>query len=148
MIAFQSILVPVDGSDNSRRAISYAGYLAELCDATINVLYVTNLGSKVAALGQSAMGGYIPGKVVDDILEEGSVIVNQALAQLPATVTARGYNEEGSPAEVIIEYANVKRRADVIVMGRRGLGMVKELLLGSVSREVLQHARCPVMIVR
>ena len=54
---------------------------------------------------------------------------------------------EGSAAEVVLNVADV-RDIDLIVMGSRGLGKLSELLLGSQSQKVLQHAPCPVLIVR
>lgn len=50
------------------------------------------------------------------------------------------------PSEVIVRDATT-HASDLIVMGARGLGMVKRLLLGSVSESVLRHAACPVLIV-
>ena len=51
---------------------------------------------------------------------------------------------EGSPAEILIE---ASRDADLLVVGSRGLGGFKGLLLGSVSQQCSQHARCPIVIV-
>ena len=50
------------------------------------------------------------------------------------------------PAERILEYANCE--ADMIVLGNRGMGMLAELLMGSVSMKISQYAECPVVIVK
>ena len=52
---------------------------------------------------------------------------------------------EGQPAKVLVE---VTKGADLLVVGSRGLGGFRELLLGSVSQQCTQHATCPVVIVR
>jgi nucleotide-binding universal stress UspA family protein len=54
---------------------------------------------------------------------------------------------QGSPAEVILDYAN-ENGFDVIVIGSRGLGGIREFVLGSVSHNVVQHARIPVLVVK
>jgi nucleotide-binding universal stress UspA family protein len=54
---------------------------------------------------------------------------------------------EGDPASQIIQYAE-ENNNDVIVMGSRGLGRVREFFLGSVSHNVVQMAKCPVFIVK
>ena len=54
---------------------------------------------------------------------------------------------EGSPAETILDVANT-RKSDLIVIGSRGLGRLTGVLLGSQSQKVVQHAPCPVLIVR
>ena len=54
--------------------------------------------------------------------------------------------ETGHPAEVIVRLAETDG-FDLVVLGSRGLGGVKEFLLGSVSNRVSHHARCPVLIV-
>ena len=55
--------------------------------------------------------------------------------------------EIGDPAQVIVDISN-KNTYDLIMMGNRGMSTFKELLLGSVSLKVMDHARCPVMIVK
>ena len=51
------------------------------------------------------------------------------------------------PAERILEYAKTAE-ADMIVLGNRGMGMLAELLMGSVSMKISQYAECPVVIVK
>ncbi len=54
---------------------------------------------------------------------------------------------QGSPAEVILKYAK-QHDVDVIVIGSRGLGGIREFVLGSVSHNVVQSARIPVLVVK
>ncbi len=57
------------------------------------------------------------------------------------------YVRSGSPADEIVQTAR-EVGADLIVLGSRGLGTVRSVLLGSVSDRVLHHAHCPVLVVR
>lgn len=54
---------------------------------------------------------------------------------------------QGAPAEVILDYAK-KHNNDVIIIGSRGLGGIREFVLGSVSHNVVQHARVPVLVIK
>lgn len=147
MKEFRRILVPVDGSENSKRALAYAGYLAKLCQASVDVLHVVNLAAVLPALGQVNTGGYIPDQVFDEIQENGRRIVSESVKAIPPEIVVNSFIEVGVPTETIMSVCT-KNQDDLIIMGRRGLGMIKELMLGSVSNYVLHHATCPVMIVK
>ena len=60
-------------------------------------------------------------------------------------VDVRTSVEEGNPAQVLIERS---KEADLIVLGSRGHGGFKGMLLGSVSQHLVAHAECPVVVVR
>jgi nucleotide-binding universal stress UspA family protein len=85
---------------------------------------------------------------IDARLEQVQKIM-QAAVDAVGDVTCEIHTEivEDSPAEAIINVANV-RKSDVIVMGSRGHGTLAGLLLGSTSQKVVAHAPCPVLIVR
>ncbi len=81
-------------------------------------------------------------------LEEAEFILKMALetvGKIPGEI--RMEMLEGSPAEEIINVANI-RKSDLIIMGSRGLGKLAGLVLGSQSQKVVSHAPCPVLIVR
>ncbi|MDF2564158.1 MAG: hypothetical protein K0Q53_553, partial [Massilibacillus sp.] len=67
--------------------------------------------------------------------------------KVPANIKAEGFSETGSPAVVILDVA-ANENSDLIVMGSRGLGVVKGVLLGSVSQHLVEQAKCPVMVVK
>lgn len=140
---FHSILVPLDGSKPSQRALDQAVYLAELCEANIALLHVMNPNSKISSFEQVSLGGYIP----DNIKEDGWAILNEALPQVPNTVKTESFLEIGVPTEFIVDFCQANHY-DLIIMGSRGRGAIKQLLLGSVSSYVLYHAPCPVLVVR
>lgn len=147
MEIFQNILVPIDGSANSRRTLAYAGYLAGRCHASVGILNVVNLSAEMSSVGLINTGGYIPDRVLKDIQNSGQSIVDEALKQLPSTIEAQGFVEIGVPTEAIVAFG-IENGYDLIIMGSRGLGAFKEFVLGSVSSYVLHHAPCPVMVIR
>jgi len=86
---------------------------------------------------------------LDDKVRRGieSDFVNKWCRPLKtAGVRYRAILQDGRPASVIMDVAD-KEKADLIVVGRRGRGEVAELLLGSVSHEVVLHSRHPVLLV-
>ncbi|MCA9480717.1 MAG: universal stress protein, partial [Nitrospira sp.] len=79
--------------------------------------------------------------------QEGEQILSRTLSQLsssPFSPTTR--MEEGTPADLIMSVAQ-EEGIDIILMGARGKGQVREFLLGSVSQRVLTHAHCAVLVV-
>ena len=132
---FDKILLAVDGSEHSERATAAAADLATKSTGTVYVLHVHEAGL-VAPVETNT---------------EAKVIVDQAMKQLEAdgvqvtgdAVSARS----GSIAPTIIEAAR-SLGSDLIVMGTRGLSDFSGLLVGSIAHKVIQHADCPVLVVR
>jgi nucleotide-binding universal stress UspA family protein len=143
---FQKILVPLDGSENSFRALSAACDLAENCNAAIEILYVVLVSKEIPAYTQ-INSSYIPDSVIKDIQEEGQAILNEGLKQVPPSIATTCSLELGFPSEKIIDISQ-NNNCDLIVIGSRGLGVIKSMLVGSVSSHVVHHATCPVMVVR
>lgn len=137
---FKRILVPVDGSESSDRAIEQAVALAEVCGAELNFLYVANIN-------QLAINACLSDAILEAVTKAGNVILDRAMNKIPKGVKAEGFSETGSPAVVILDFANEKD-ADLIIVGSRGLGLVKGVLLGSVSQHLVEQAKCPVMVVK
>jgi len=139
----KKILVPVDGSDQARKAIDFAANLAKQNDATIHLLHVYKLPIIPEGMGEyvisdrielQALGDKIISVAQDEVRKKGG-------QHIEATVM------EGDPAERIIAYAK-DHDVDMIVMGSRGLGSFKGLLLGSVSNKVSHRADRTCVIVR
>lgn len=136
----KTILVPVDGSDSSEKSIAQAVSLAEVCGAKITFLYVANIN-------QIAINPNLTSAIMDAIRAAGTAILERAESMVPKNVKYETNMETGAPAAVILEYAEILN-ADLIVMGSRGLGVVKGVLLGSVSQYIIERAKCPVMVVK
>lgn len=89
---------------------------------------------------------YIPDRLYLDAQEYGRQVLSEAVALLPS-VTVTTFLEIGSPTAIITKFAKEKDY-DLIIIGSRGLGLIKGVVLGSVSSHVVHHAICPVMIVK
>ena len=139
----KKVLVPFDGSEHSQRALKQAIYLAEHCQSQLALLYVVNPASKVSAFEQVSLSGCIP----DKIKESGLAILHTAVKQVPPGLDPQTFLEMGEPGDVIVDFCQ-ENNHDLIVMGSRGRGALKQLLLGSVSSYVLYYAPCPVLIVK
>lgn len=140
MIKLKNILIPVDGSETSDRAIEQAIALAQVCEAKLNFLYVANIN-------QLAINACLSDAILAAVTKAGSVILERALEKVPAGIEAEAFSETGSPAVVILDFANADD-IDLVVIGSRGLGVVKGVLLGSVSQHLVEQANCPVMVVK
>ena len=134
------ILVPVDGSESSDRAIDQAIDMAEVCGAKLDFLYVANIN-------QLAINACLSDAILEAVTKAGNVILDKALEKVPDTVTAEAFSETGSPAVVILDFAS-SENMDMIIMGSRGLGVVKGVLLGSVSQYIVEPAKCPVLVIK
>jgi nucleotide-binding universal stress UspA family protein len=138
------IVVGVDGSPSAIAALAWAIGQAELTGATVEAV--------IAWHYPVVMGGapFAPIGVLMDVDFQGaaSTQLTTAISQSidPAgPVKVSSTVREGNPAQVLIEAAD---GADLLVVGSRGHGGFAEALLGSVSQHCVQHAPCPVVIIR
>ena len=138
----RKILVPIDGSKQAYDAVKDAVYLARLSGAELHILIVVDLNKEVAAFEQVSLSGYVPAELKEGAYQLLAELMHE---ELPREVRAKTFVEIGSPSEVIVEVA-ARENCDLIVMGRRGFGTFRGLVMGSVSQYVLHHAHCPVLI--
>ncbi len=136
----KNILVPVDGSEGADKAVEKAVDLAQATGATIHFLYVANIN-------QLAINACLSDAILEAVTKAGKVILERAKSMVPADVNCDLHSETGSPAVVILDFAE-DNDADLIVMGSRGLGVVKGVLLGSVSQYIIEQSQCPVLVVK
>lgn len=133
------LLLAVDGSDHSWRAARLAGVLSSALEAEIDILHVTErppaVPSDVLAEFEQLEGTYVPPQEM--MVAAGSRIVARAaaVARDEGGVVRKEESIIGQPAREIAEHAE-RLGVDAIVMGRRGLGGARGLLLGSVSHKV------------
>lgn len=136
----KNILVPVDGSDGSDKSVAKAIEIAEVCGAKLNFLYVANIN-------QLAINAALSQAILEAVTKAGKTIIERAENMVPSGIPCESILETGSPAAVILEFEE-KLNADLIVMGSRGLGVVKGVLLGSVSQYIMERSKCPVLVVK
>jgi len=136
----KKILVPLDGSKNSFRGLDTAIYLARQCHASLTGLYVMPI--------------YPKSLLLKPIPYESELAENaQGFLQKAKTRSAQHgivFNEKiikGHAADVILDFAKEKK-IDLIVMGARGLGAIKEVFLGSVSDAIVHKSKIQVLIVK
>lgn len=155
---FKKILVAVDGSEGAKRASSVALGLAEKMSAELTVLYAITPPATYSGAPYPTIGGISPPPLsqreIDSLYSYSRKIASDIVNDVAAQAKKREINvkteiPEGvaSVVETIINHAD-KNNADLIVVGTRGLGGFKKLLLGSVSSGVVSHANCPVLVVR
>jgi nucleotide-binding universal stress UspA family protein len=138
------IIVGIDGSGHSRRALEWA-----INEAAIRHVPLTVLTVEQAVAGFWGAPVAYPGDadLTDHARKMAQEEVDVALAKLPAEARPPEVSVRavlGLPAE---ELLGISRDATMIVVGSRGAGGFKKLLLGSVSTTVAHHARCPVVII-
>ncbi len=136
----KQILIPVDGSAGSDRAVTQAISIAELCESKLNFLYVANIN-------QIAINAYLSDAILAAVRKAGETILERAVNMVPSDIAYETFSETGSPAVTILDFEK-QLKADLIVMGSRGLGLVKGVLLGSVSQYIVEQATCPVLVVK
>ena len=137
----KKIVVGIDGSPGSARALEFALAEGRLRGAVVEAVFVWHVPAAVYG-----GGGLAPAVIDTEDLEEGAKAqLDEILDRADADgVEVERAVREGQPAEVLVEEAE---RADLLVVGSRGLGGFRGLLLGSVGQQCAHHARCPVVIV-
>ena len=171
------ILLAVDGSQHARRAIDIAAELAGRLNADLFIVHVLMHGrppeefvhmAEVENLVSEAHNvvspgvEYVPGSYADILKGDAgdprssrviTVLGDQIVARAKAHCLEKGAKtietsvRAGDYAEEILNAAK-DCKADMIVIGSRGLGVLKSAALGSVSHKVLHHAECNVLTVR
>jgi nucleotide-binding universal stress UspA family protein len=140
---FSKILVPVDGSDISYRALDSALFLSERLGSKITAIHVIEKVPTVYIQSQ---------KLLDEILETHKNESQKILDECSSIATKKGIAInttllEGNPASTILEFSQTEK-CEVIIIGSRGMGHFKELILGSVSSKVIHHSLCPVLLIK
>lgn len=148
MIAYNKILVPVDGSEHSQKALEHACAISTINGGEIILLHIANIVTAISNFDQTPItGGYVSEQLAKDMEETGRAILEEASKNIPEGIKFNTVFEVGSPGPSVISIAK-KYDADLIVMGSRGLGLLKGIFMGSVSSYVASHETCPVLIVK
>ena len=140
MEKIKTILVPMDGSKSSFKALTKAIFLAEKCGASITALYVLRTPFDNPNMI------YIPQtqnelKKVEKFLETAKIQVTKNSIKFKKEIVF------GHETKEIIDFAQ-KNKFDLIVIGARGRGTIKQMLLGSVSNTIVHSSKVPVLVIR
>ena len=146
--AYQTVVVGTDGSESSYRAVATAGALAGACDAVLVVVCAylpddpnsRDVKDAERALGDEAY------QVVGSHPAEEKVRAAAERAQQAGAKKVRTLAVVGSPVPTLLDVIG-KEKADLLVVGNRGLASIKGRLLGSVPADATRRAECDVLIV-
>ena len=138
------ILVPLDFSGSSARALDYAHGVALKFDAALHLVHVCEVPSMITASMDAYAIAY--GDWSQRLGEEAERELTKIKATVPGVVVTTEVLF-GNPAMAIVEDAETNR-ADLIVMGTHGHGAMMHVLMGNVAERVVRTAPCPVMTVR
>lgn len=134
----KKILVPLDGSKPSFRALDMGISISSKYNSSITALYIHDLPIVMDLA------------VIDPVgkrdLDYAKIILKKAKKRVGEKLKFQSKILSGNTAEKILEFAGNK--FDLIIMGHRGLTSTKELFLGSVSHHILQKSKTPVLVVR
>ena len=141
------ILVATDGSEEATLAARTAADIAANTESEVHVVHVR--GMPVYIDPGPEVPRVAPGAAEETVRREAQGVLDTQAEQLEAASgkVTQTHIRLGRPVEEIIILAD-EIDAELVVMGSRGLGRVRRLLLGSVSDGVVRHAHCPVMVVR
>lgn len=150
-MTFKTVLLAVDGSTHAAKTAAFAADVAQRYGAKLVVLHVVAPifgGRTREELANFARMEHMEQTEYEMLQELGRSIVHSAelIARQKGTANVETVVEVGDPASVIINVSRV-RSADLIVLGRRGVGTLTGLLLGSISHKVVQLADTPCLIV-
>ena len=140
MKEIQKILVPVDYSDNSKKVLESAVFLAGKCDAHLHVIYVVQSFDDYS-------GFFVPHTPIATFEKE---MVDSAELKMESFIAeyegASASVLSGDVAEEIVGYAD-QHAFDLIVMGTHGYKGLEKIMFGSVAGKVVKSAPCPVMTI-
>lgn len=144
----KKILVPVDGSKASRKAVEKAIELSNMYNSKLIFIHVVD----TRGIYTYDVGGVLSfplnhSKYTDDLIEAKSLFLDAFVASLEIE------NKEvekvilhGEPSDRILSFAH-DEEVDLIVMGRRGFSKIQRFFVGSVTQRVISDAPCPVLII-
>jgi nucleotide-binding universal stress UspA family protein len=146
--SMKKVLVAVDGSGNSLRALEFALEMKKMCaDLQITALYV---GPSLSGLfPEAGMSTLLRQKDLDKEIEERAQKISEKVDEVAAPY---GFEVEkaiarGDAGAAICKLAE-EQNYDLVVVGTRGYGEIKNILVGSVSHKVIHLCPCPVVVVK
>ena len=146
---FKNVLVTVDGSDSSNKALDTAAEIAAGSGGALHILHVVREMQVPLTPGLMDVYEKLQRDRHDLLNTAGEQLINQAkrAAESKGLDNVETDIGSGDPASAIVAYA-AKNKIDLIVMGSRGMGEVEGMLMGSVSRKVSNTTRTNCLIIK
>jgi nucleotide-binding universal stress UspA family protein len=135
------ILVCTDGSEVAKKAVAYAADFAKNYHADLTVMYVIEHETSMKKPVYDKYGNKT--QKAKEFLKEAGKVISELAGQVAVTERIA----VGPVSREIVRIAKTEG-FDTIVVGTRGLGGLKRMLLGSVAEDVINYAHCPVVVVR
>lgn len=146
---FTNIIVAVDGSGQADKALDVAADMALRNKARLSIVHVPQLETALVAVGaMSGLHAAVLAPRADEVRAAGQIVLDRAVDR----ARAAGVEPEatllpgGEPADAVVTAAQ-EQKADLIVSGRRGLGGLASLMMGSTSVRIGQLAKCSCLTV-
>ncbi len=135
----KKMLCPVDFSEHSKNALNVAIQLKDILSAKLDILHVSQdyMINKMVKSQEKD-------RALKDLKEKAKESLNSFVKDL--SIKEERYIDEGEPSKKIITFLK-ERDIDLVVMGARGLGLIKGMLIGSVTDAVLKSSPCPVLVI-
>ncbi len=142
----KKIVVPIDGSDNSKLALGKAKEIAKAFDAHIVVINVVDIQF-------SGLVRYELNRLTDEVRDMANKHAEEVLDSAKELLSDMPEKFElvklvGNAADLIIEYVNTNDDIDMVVIGSQGLGAAKRFFIGSVASKVIHHTKKPILVIR
>jgi nucleotide-binding universal stress UspA family protein len=137
---FNSIVIGIDGSENSLRALRCAQQIAEKFQSKLILVHAYPRTSDLHDFEGYEM-------LVARRINDGRKIIDQAHGLLADTALEIDEELLEEPADDAILSVAGTRQVDLIVLGTRGMGAIKSVLFGSIATKVTHKAECPVLVV-
>jgi nucleotide-binding universal stress UspA family protein len=151
---FQKILVPIDGSKSANNTLDKALQLAKIHGSVIEILHVMTLAENLPTEPEMSEKIDTPSEWVEEYLTKIRIDAKKMLSEALEKATNMGLAGKatskllvGKPGDVIL-YEAANGDFDLIVIGNRGLSGLKEFVLGSVSHQVVDESKIPVLVVK
>ena len=152
---FRKILVPVDGSEHSLKALEEASQIAKMSSGKITLINVYSV--QLIMMPEPSASGYTGtpvftgadfSRITEAAQKSGNRILQDGEQRISATgVQVEKMLVEGHTVQEIVRAAN-DGNFDLIVIGARGISHIREMLLGSVTDGVIHHAHCAVLVIK
>jgi nucleotide-binding universal stress UspA family protein len=154
---FQKILVPLDGSEHSLKALEEAAQITKMSSGKITLMNVYSVSVQPFMMSQQSVYGItdrpnLTGDEISRLAEDARKFGNRILEDGEQRISAVGVEVEkrlmeGHAVQEIVRAAN-EGNFDLIVIGATGISHIREMLLGSVTDGVIHHAHCAVLVIK